>query len=151
MGFLLAVPTENQSFGLAMMVVFMHAMGDVPSPIIVGYLKDSLAPGCVGNEDDDGAAAATSDSCRDDAEGLRITILAVSLWLLWCVFFFGLAWFLNHYYRRQVEKMNYCSPGGFFCKCVDERCVPRHKNGASDADSDDDGEEKDKLLSKLMV
>jgi len=38
----------NQSFGLAMMVVFMHAMGDVPSPIIVGYLKDSLAPGCVG-------------------------------------------------------------------------------------------------------
>ena len=29
-----------------------------------------------GNEDDDGAAAATSDSCRDDAEGLRITILA---------------------------------------------------------------------------
>ena len=75
---------------------------------------------------------------------------SVSLWLLWCVFFFGLAWFLNHFYRRQVEKMNYCSPGGFFCKCVDERCVPRRKNGASDADSDD-GEEKDKLLSKLMV
>ena len=40
--------TENQSFGLAMMVVFMHALGDVPSPVIVGLIKDTLAPGCVG-------------------------------------------------------------------------------------------------------
>ncbi len=80
-----------------------------------------------------------------------LSLFSVSLWLLWCVFFFGLAWFLNHFYRRQVEKMNYCSPGGFFCKCVDERCVAGHRKGVSDADSDDDGEEKDKLLSKLMV
>jgi hypothetical protein len=48
MGFMLSVPVENQSFALAMMVVFMHSMGDVPSPIIVGLLKDKLAPGCIG-------------------------------------------------------------------------------------------------------
>jgi hypothetical protein len=31
-----------------MMVVFMHSLGDVPSPILVGLIKDTLAPGCVG-------------------------------------------------------------------------------------------------------
>lgn len=31
-----------------MMVVFQHALGDVPSPILVGLIKDTLAPGCVG-------------------------------------------------------------------------------------------------------
>lgn len=39
---------DHQSFALAMMVVFMHALGDVPSPILVGLIKDTLAPGCVG-------------------------------------------------------------------------------------------------------
>lgn len=38
--FILFAPhTANQSFGLAMMVVFMHALGDVPSPVIVGLIK----------------------------------------------------------------------------------------------------------------
>lgn len=31
-----------------MQIVLMHAFGDVPSPIIVGLIKDTLAPGCVG-------------------------------------------------------------------------------------------------------
>lgn len=104
--------------------------------------KDTLAPGCVGDEDDDGAAAATSDECRDDASGLRLTILMVDLWLLWCVFFFGLAWFLNHYYRKQVEKMNYCAPQGLCCPCVAARVV--------DEEQEEDDETEDKLLTRLI-
>lgn len=40
--------SENQAFALAMQIVFMHLFGDVPSPVIVGLIKDTLAPGCVG-------------------------------------------------------------------------------------------------------
>jgi hypothetical protein len=40
--------TENQAFALAMQIVLMHLFGDVPSPVLVGLIKDTLAPGCVG-------------------------------------------------------------------------------------------------------
>ncbi|KAJ1421933.1 major facilitator superfamily domain-containing protein [Ochromonadaceae sp. CCMP2298] len=127
MGFMLSVPVENQSFALAMMVVFMHSMGDVPSPIIVGLLKDKLAPGCIAGDDDGEESVATSDACRDDASGLRLTMFLVNLWLLWCVFFFALAWYLNHYHKKRVESFTYCMPAtvhsraGFCCRVCEER------------------------------
>ena len=98
------------------MVIFMHGLGDVPSPVLVGLLKDTLAPGCVGSEDDDGQDAATSDECRDDKAGLLLTILIVNLWLLWCVFFFGLAWYLNHYHRAYMDRCTYATEEGCCCR-----------------------------------
>lgn len=93
MGVLLSVPTTSQSFAIAINNVCLHALGDVPSPVIVGLLKDMLAPGCIAKSDDDGNIASSSD-CRDDAEGLRITMLLCTLWLFWTIFFYLLAWYL---------------------------------------------------------
>lgn len=99
----------------------------------------------VGNEDDDGQDAATSDACRDDAAGLRMTILLVDLWLLWCVLFFGLAWYLNHFHRPAMETATYCMPGGALCPCI------KPAQELEDADSDDElPGEKEKLLTKLI-
>ena len=42
-----SVPEVNRPFAIAMNSVFIHALGDVPSPVIVGYLKDMLAPACL--------------------------------------------------------------------------------------------------------
>lgn len=93
MGVMLAVPFSSQSFGIAVNNVCLHGFGDVPAPVIVGYIKDVLAPGCIAKSDDDGNIAA-SDECRDDGEGLRVTMLVTTLWLVWVLFFYILAWFL---------------------------------------------------------
>lgn len=88
LGVILAVPPQNQSTGLAFSSIMLHVLGDVPSPIIVGLVKDMLAPGCTGDDDN----VNTSEGCRNNGEGLRLTFLIVSLWLCWCVLFFGIAW-----------------------------------------------------------
>lgn len=82
---MLSVPYASRSIGIAVSSVAMHVLGDVPSPIIVGMIKDLLAPACVGGDDDGDAAA--SDACRNDSDGLRLTMLLVCSWwvlMLYC-------------------------------------------------------------------
>lgn len=85
---LLSVPVENRAIAIAFCSIVIHMLGDVPSPIIVGYVKDELAPGCTGDDDE----VNTSDACRDDAPGLRLMMFLISLWFVWCVFFFYFAY-----------------------------------------------------------
>ena len=40
------VPREHRAFGIAVATLLMHAFGDVPSPVVVGLLKDRWAPDC---------------------------------------------------------------------------------------------------------
>jgi hypothetical protein len=93
-----SIPIANRPFGIAFNTIWMHLLGDVPSPLIAGYLKDSLASGCVG--DDDGVS--TSDACRDDAPGIRLTMLLICLWLVWCTLFFG----LSYWHALKTDKVN---------------------------------------------
>jgi MFS family permease len=97
MAVMVAIPVENRPFGMAFCAIVSHVIGDVPSPIFVGWLKDYLAPDCVANDDDDNVAA--SDACRDESHGLRVTFLLIILWLFWTNLFFILAWWLN---RRRM-------------------------------------------------
>ncbi|CAM9629678.1 unnamed protein product, partial [Discosporangium mesarthrocarpum] len=43
---MLAVPKQNRPLALALNAVGVHAMGDVSSPVIIGAVKDALAPAC---------------------------------------------------------------------------------------------------------
>ena len=79
MAVMMAIPLEHRSFGIALCSISIHLLGDVPSPVITGFLKDSLAPDCIGDDD----AVSTSAECRDDEHGLRLTMLIVGLWLWW--------------------------------------------------------------------
>jgi MFS family permease len=88
-GVIYSIPIQHRPFGLAFNLIGMHLLGDVPSPLIAGYLKDKLAPGCVGNDDE----VSTSADCRDDEQGIRLTMLLISVWLVWCGVFFGLSTF----------------------------------------------------------
>jgi MFS transporter, Spinster family, sphingosine-1-phosphate transporter len=85
---LLSVPIEHRAIAIAFCSILIHLFGDVPSPLIVGFLKDDLAPGCTGDDDE----VSTSEGCRDDEGGLRMTMLLVSLWFSWCILFFSLAY-----------------------------------------------------------
>lgn len=76
----------------------------MPSPIITGLLKDLLAPRCAPTPNHPTAfetslsytGASSSNECRADGKGLRLTMLIVSLWLFASVFFFGAAWYFSN-------------------------------------------------------
>lgn len=86
MALMLSIPVQHRSFGIAISSLCLHAFGDVPSPIIAGYIKDILAPQCAGS------FGSTSAECRDHQGGLRMTLLIVSSWLFVAVLFFSIAW-----------------------------------------------------------
>lgn len=87
-GVIYSVPVPNRPFGIAFNGIVMHLIGDVPSPLVAGVLKDHFASGCIGDDD----SVSTSDACRDDAPGIRLVMLLISLWLVWCSVFFGLSY-----------------------------------------------------------
>ena len=102
LGAMLCVPKENRSFAIGLLTFGLHAMGDVPSPIVVGWLKDSLAPACDINGDgefDD------LDACRDDSKGIQLTILITFSWLIWVLVFNHVAYKSSRsLWRKDVEK-----------------------------------------------
>jgi hypothetical protein len=63
---------------------------------VAGVLKDHLASGCIGDDD----AVSTSDACRDDAPGIRLVMLLISLWLVWCTVFYG----CSYIYALKMER-----------------------------------------------
>lgn len=88
---LYSLPINLQSIGIAGAMIISHVLGDVPSPLIVGYLKDTLASGCTGDDDE----VSTSSECRDDEQGIRLTMLLTALWLFWCILFSGMALYFS--------------------------------------------------------
>lgn len=44
---MLASPKHLRPLSIAVNSILLHAMGDVPSPTVIGWLKDSYAPHCV--------------------------------------------------------------------------------------------------------
>jgi len=106
---MLSVHPNHRSFAIAFMTVVMHGLGDVPSPIISGLLKDTWAPGCVGDDDE----VASSSDCRDDKEGIRLTMLVVTLWLVWTALFFfaALQLYLRSYKLGGLSSLHEDDPG----------------------------------------
>lgn len=93
MAIMISIPAKHRPFGIALASICGHVFGDVPSPGIAGYLKDTLAPSC--------AEDTVSDACRDEADGLRWCMLLLVLWLYWSVLFFFAAW---HYNQKALAK-----------------------------------------------
>ena len=79
----------------------------------------------------------------------------VDLWLLWCVFFFGLAWYLNHFHRHRVEHMFYCLPGGRLCQWFHHSSSGRSSGtgtaGGERGDLSVEDDVKDRLLTRLIT
>lgn len=123
---MLAVPPLNRSFAVGLNTFLVHALGDVPSPIIAGYLKDELAPGCTGDDDE----VAISDECRDEKAGQRLTMLLITLWLGWSVLLFFLAHFLA---RKSVKEMRQSR------RTIPPRLSDRLSDLMKSADSEEDG------------
>jgi len=87
-----AVPHENRPFAIAFSTLLMHLLGDVPSPIVVGWLKGLVAPHCTPKgTDDDGDEVAIPDECDDEQAQLRGVIAFIACWLLLSPLCYGVA------------------------------------------------------------
>jgi len=73
-----AVPRENRAFGQALGVMIMHAFGDVPTPVVVGALKDKLAPACTLGRNQDHVG----DDCKSQQHRLRLIGVGCAFWLI---------------------------------------------------------------------
>jgi MFS family permease len=91
MAIMLAVPVHNRAFAMGMSTLCIHVFGDVPSPIITGLIKDRLAPACAGGSTTSDSVA-TSEACREEGQGLRLTMLILTCLLVLTVIFFAVAW-----------------------------------------------------------
>lgn len=82
-------PESRHAMAIAANTLVIHALGDVPSPIIIGWLKDTWAPRC-GTVEIDGKAV-LNPLCHLDHDGLKDVLLFPVLWLLWGVALWGVA------------------------------------------------------------
>ena len=88
---LLVPDPQMRAFAIAIETLLLHLFGDVPSPVVVGALKDAIAPSCslapnCGNATDPGSGAAAAVCANPaDRDGLFATLLLTTLWMLWTV------------------------------------------------------------------
>ena len=82
-----SVPRCHRGFAQSVSVLVMHALGDVPTPIAIGALKDALAPACT----PDGAGH-LGDKCSDHQRpALRAITLGCACYFMFSVIFFSIA------------------------------------------------------------
>lgn len=99
---MLLVPPHMRAFAISVQVLGIHCLGDVPSPVVVGALKDSWAPRC-------GIVWVNSSQQLDprchssaaDQDGLVRVLLCATLWMLLSVLSWGVALYLL---RRDIHR-----------------------------------------------
>ncbi|OQS03135.1 Major Facilitator Superfamily (MFS) [Thraustotheca clavata] len=89
---LLSFPKARRGFAVGLCTFFLHLFGDVPSPMILGALKDIWAPNCGSIVQEDGTLA-LDPLCYLDQSGLTLTLIFAYGWLMigitmWIVTFF---------------------------------------------------------------
>lgn len=68
-------PRDMRSLAMAMSILLMHALGDLPSPFLMGYITDQV-------------------------NSIQLALVILCLWLLWTVFFWSIGVALA---RRRAE------------------------------------------------
>jgi len=94
MSVMLSVPASHRSNAIAFSTLMAHVLGDVPSPVIFGIIKDKLAPACVVAANGEFVDA---ERCQFQHIGIRSTIGIAYAWITLSVIFFEWA-------RRLVIK-----------------------------------------------
>uniref|UniRef100_K3X405 Major facilitator superfamily (MFS) profile domain-containing protein n=1 Tax=Globisporangium ultimum (strain ATCC 200006 / CBS 805.95 / DAOM BR144) TaxID=431595 RepID=K3X405_GLOUD len=82
-------PESRRAMAIAANTLIIHVLGDVPSPVILGYLKDSWASRCGTIEVND--EVKLNPECWKDHSGLLDVLLFAVLWLVWAVLLWGIA------------------------------------------------------------
>jgi MFS family permease len=102
---MLSVKKEHRPNALAFISIAGHMLGDVPLPIVLGLIKDHLAPGCKVGED---GSFSNPDACASQEKGVRETLAIAYVWVLWSIVFFELARRLSRIEigKRRSDEVN---------------------------------------------
>jgi len=65
-----SVPRRHRAFAQSVATLAMHAFGDVPTPVVIGVLKDALAPACTPDGKGHLGDACTEQRQRGDLRGI---------------------------------------------------------------------------------
>jgi hypothetical protein len=96
---MLAVDRCHRPNASAFLMLTSHLLGDVPLPIIMGLIKDKLAPSCrIGSSGDFVDPA----QCSDEKTGIRTCLAIAYTWVLLALIFFEIA---RQCARRQTERL----------------------------------------------
>ncbi|TMW62049.1 hypothetical protein Poli38472_009542 [Pythium oligandrum] len=76
-------PESRQAMAVAANTVLILLLGDLPAPVIIGWLKDTWAPLC-GTVEIDGDLILNPE-CHNDRSGINHVLLFSVLWMIWAV------------------------------------------------------------------
>jgi MFS family permease len=116
---MLTVPVQTRPFAIALQTLGLHLFGDVPSPVVVGAIKDALAPHCGITFGNSSSHMHPGDDCgvvdlghlnpecsasAHDRRGLHLTIILAVLWTTWAVVLWATTFGLLKRRERQLAK-----------------------------------------------
>lgn len=81
----------------AFLMLTSHLFGDVPIPIILGYIKDKLAPACIFSTNGE---FADKEECKEQQIGVRQSLAIAYSWVIWSLIFFEVA---RRFAKREIE------------------------------------------------
>jgi hypothetical protein len=82
-----SVPRCHRAFAQGVSVLVMHALGDVPTPIVIGALKDAFAPACTPD-----SSGRLGEKCADHQRpALRVITLGCALYFGFTLLAFAIA------------------------------------------------------------
>jgi hypothetical protein len=97
------VPPQSRALAFGLQIVIIHVLGDVPSPVVVGLLKDAIAPDSMKTDGSDAYS-------EEGKERLRLVLMIAVSWLAWTIIFWTLAYHAlvrirrSRQERKQVEE-----------------------------------------------
>ncbi|ETV85610.1 hypothetical protein H257_03316 [Aphanomyces astaci] len=94
-----SVHPSQRSLAVGVKTLVLHVLGDVPAPIIVGYIKDAWAPHCNSVLVD--GVVVLNPECHQDKDGLILAMLFPLVWMVWAITCFGIA---LYFARRTMLK-----------------------------------------------
>jgi hypothetical protein len=95
---MLAVDRCHRPNACAFLMLASHLLGDVPLPIVLGLIKDKLAPACTVGKSGD---FVDPEQCKEQEVGVRTTLAIAYSWVIWSLIFFELA---RRFARREIGK-----------------------------------------------
>ncbi|TMW62051.1 hypothetical protein Poli38472_009544 [Pythium oligandrum] len=105
-------PESRQTMAVAANTVVILVLGDIPAPVVVGWLKDSWAPHC-GTVETNGTVGLNPE-CPQDRSGMHDVLFFTVLWLVWAVVLWGGAKLVLRRAMRADEEAKLLAEGRSF-------------------------------------
>ncbi|OQR87113.1 Major Facilitator Superfamily (MFS) [Achlya hypogyna] len=104
---LLSVTRARRGFAMGLNTLLLHLVGDVPSPMILGALKDMWAPNCGTVVIDD--KPKLDPNCILDKAGLDKTLAFAFGWLGWACILWGGAWLIARKREKEAKAARFAA------------------------------------------